>query len=250
MHSSSSTIIMTSNNNNNNDKTLSLLEQQQQPTEDDDEYMYFVYPQSIQNEQLRTFHYEDHFAACDSAVERSQIETHYTQALCLCLGKGGSYTAATSGWLKGFLEHKHLPEVLVDAVDALLEQASELTDDEFAEDCDLLRDTLSRAKRSVVFDLLQGAAVTGFRSTVMIANVLRMATSLGVSDFDVEDIRYAVVLDEQYRRHQVSKLFPSLQTRRDAHRLVDHMLMMPRIENYASHGFGTGRSAHTNSYAT
>ena len=234
---------MTTSNYNNKSMSLLLEQYQQQPTEDDDEYMYFVYPQSIQNEQLRTFHYEDHYASNDSGdVERSQIETHYTQALCLCLGKGGAYTTETSGWLKGFLQHKNIPEVLVDAVDALLEQASELTDDEFAEDCALLKDTLHRAKRSVVFDLLQGAAVTGFRSAVMIANVLRMAKALGVSDFDVEDIRYAVVLDEQYRRQKIIKLFPSLQAR---HRVVDHMLMMPRIESYSSHGFGTGRIAHS-----
>ena len=206
--------------------------------DDDDDNEFFVYPTSIQQEQLRTFQYEDHFFAdCSYAssslsdtgpaqAQRSEIETHYTQALCLCLGKGGAYTRETASWLKGFLVTKMYPSVLIDSVDTLLEQAAELTDDEFLEDCRLLTQTFARrGAKNVVYDLMQGAAVTSFGSKVMVANILALATTMGVSEFCCEDIRYAVALDERYRRQRLHKLFPKRTN-------IDHLLMMPFIETH------------------
>ena len=175
--------------------------------------------------KFHSFVYDDHFGPQE---ERARIEVHYTQALCMALGNGSDQTKEQSSWLKGFLVTKALPSVLIESVDTLLEQAGELTEDEFQEDCDLLKSTFRhRAALSVVYDMMQGAAVGGFSSPAQLKAITSMAKAFRVCDFDLEEIRYQVALEEQLRRDRLERLFPKCSTL-----CIDHMLMMPRIETH------------------
>ena len=176
---------------------------------------FFIYPESIQKQALRTFVIEEHFSLVGSSGERkaqkTKIETHYTQALCLCFGKGGACTSEASSWIKGSLVTKGYPSVLIDSVDTLLEQAADLIQEEFLEDCALLESTFANnGARNVMYDLMQGASVSGFKP-VVVANVLAFASLLHVNEFTCDDIRYAVTLGNQIRRYRLQNFSPTFE---------------------------------------
>ncbi|CAB9519884.1 expressed unknown protein [Seminavis robusta] len=173
--------------------------------------------------RFHTFVYEDHFGP---QHERSAIEVHYTQALCMALGKQNDYTKEQSSWLKGFLVTKSAPSVLIESVDALLEQAGDLSEEEFQEDCALLASTFSsKAAPSVVYDMMCGACVGGFQSAHQWEAIVALSRQWHVSEEVLSEMRETVETEEAQRRHRLQRLFPKI-------RNIDHMLMMPRIETH------------------